>query len=370
MNKALILGLTLTLSVAAAQTGAPTAPPAPSAITDVSADHWAREAVALLIRRGILMGYPDGTFRGNGTLTRYEAAVIFARLTENGVLNSAAVPFTAEERDTLTRGVQELRAQLSTTTERAATLTTDVDLLQQRLSAAEAALAQVISVAATRAEVDALAARVPTNERLADQLATKADAADVAALRERIAQLEQRSAAMDTAAPPAPQATQPTPATLPDVTFRPDPEPRLSLGGGVERGLGSGTGYNAAIEYRDALGGLNLRGSGMLSTATQSYSLQVNAVKPFGGPATALRPYVGAGVGMLVSPDVTTKTGVTDTYGSALLGAAYNFTDTMKLYTELDGRYFFTTKGAATGNTADSNNRVGISVRAGVMIAF
>lgn len=368
MKKALLLSLTLSLGVAAAQTttATPTAT-APTAITDVSADHWAREAVALLIRRGIIMGYPDGTFRGNGTLTRYEAAMVFARLIDTGLLNSPASPFTPEDRDVLTRGVQELRTQLATVTERTNTLTTDVDLLQQRLSAAEAALAQVISVAATRAEVDALAARVPTTAAVNAQLATKADTATVDALAARVAQLE---AARPEPAPAATAPAAPTPATLPDVTFRPDPEPRLSLGGGVERGLGSGTGYNAAIEYRDAIGGLNLRGSGMLSTATQSYGLQVHAVKPFGTSATMLRPYIGAGVGMLVSPDVTTKTGVTDTYGSALLGAAYNFTDTMKLYTEVDGRYFFTTKGAATGNTADSNNRVGISVRAGVMITF
>ncbi|MCX7796392.1 MAG: S-layer homology domain-containing protein [bacterium] len=50
--------------------------------SDVPQNHWAYEAVELLIKEGIIKGYPDGTFRGNQTLTRYELAMIIAKLLE------------------------------------------------------------------------------------------------------------------------------------------------------------------------------------------------------------------------------------------------------------------------------------------------
>lgn len=50
--------------------------------SDVPRDHWAYEAVDLLIREGIMKGYPDGTFKGNQNLTRYELAMIIYRVLE------------------------------------------------------------------------------------------------------------------------------------------------------------------------------------------------------------------------------------------------------------------------------------------------
>lgn len=48
--------------------------------TDVSADDWAYQAVASLSDEGVIDGYPDGTFRGDKHVTRYEIAQIVARL--------------------------------------------------------------------------------------------------------------------------------------------------------------------------------------------------------------------------------------------------------------------------------------------------
>lgn len=48
--------------------------------TDVSADDWAYQAVASLSDEGVIDGYPDGTFRGDKHITRYEIAQIVARL--------------------------------------------------------------------------------------------------------------------------------------------------------------------------------------------------------------------------------------------------------------------------------------------------
>jgi hypothetical protein len=52
---------------------------APDQFNDVDRSHWAYEAVEALRAKGILIGYPDGYFRGKRTLTRYEFAVALDR---------------------------------------------------------------------------------------------------------------------------------------------------------------------------------------------------------------------------------------------------------------------------------------------------
>ena len=48
--------------------------------SDVSTSDWAYQAVSDLSDRGLVEGYPDGTFRGQQNITRYELAQIVARL--------------------------------------------------------------------------------------------------------------------------------------------------------------------------------------------------------------------------------------------------------------------------------------------------
>jgi hypothetical protein len=52
---------------------------APDMFKDVDQSHWAYQAVESLRSKGILIGYPDGTFKGKRTLTRYEFAVALDR---------------------------------------------------------------------------------------------------------------------------------------------------------------------------------------------------------------------------------------------------------------------------------------------------
>ena len=48
--------------------------------SDVSPDDWAYQAVSDLSDQGIVEGYPDGTFKGERNMTRYELAQVIARL--------------------------------------------------------------------------------------------------------------------------------------------------------------------------------------------------------------------------------------------------------------------------------------------------
>ena len=52
---------------------------------DVAANHWAYEAVSDLSHRGLVEGYPDGTFGGDRLLTPYEFAQIVYRAIQDGV---------------------------------------------------------------------------------------------------------------------------------------------------------------------------------------------------------------------------------------------------------------------------------------------
>ncbi len=66
---AAVLVITISTSVFAAQ----------NPFADVPADHWAYDSVVNLAAVGLVEGYPDGTYGGARTMTRYEAAMVFAR---------------------------------------------------------------------------------------------------------------------------------------------------------------------------------------------------------------------------------------------------------------------------------------------------
>lgn len=54
---------------------------------DVPENHWAYNMVQDLAYKGIVVGYPDGTFSGDRTLTRYEFAVALDRAISAGYMN-------------------------------------------------------------------------------------------------------------------------------------------------------------------------------------------------------------------------------------------------------------------------------------------
>ena len=72
--------------VAAAALVAVAAPAfAANPFSDVPMNHWAYDAVEQLAAKGNLEGNPNGTFKGNRAMTRYEIAQMVARMMANGV---------------------------------------------------------------------------------------------------------------------------------------------------------------------------------------------------------------------------------------------------------------------------------------------
>ncbi len=74
-KKTLVSAITAALVVGAASTTFAAANP----FSDVPADSWAYDAVTTLAADGVIDGYPDGTYQGQNTMTRYEMAQIVAR---------------------------------------------------------------------------------------------------------------------------------------------------------------------------------------------------------------------------------------------------------------------------------------------------
>lgn len=83
--------------------------------SDVPKDSWAYDAVATLAADGVIDGYPDGTYKGNNTMTRFEMAQIVARAmaktdidkADKALVDKLAAEF-AEELDNLGVRVADL----------------------------------------------------------------------------------------------------------------------------------------------------------------------------------------------------------------------------------------------------------------------
>ena len=73
--------------------------------SDVTPQDWAYQAVAQLASQGVVNGYPDGTFKGQNNITRYEMAQMVAKAMtrqgqvdaeQNAIINRLANEFSAE----------------------------------------------------------------------------------------------------------------------------------------------------------------------------------------------------------------------------------------------------------------------------------
>ena len=65
--------------------------PADQLFPDIPENHWAYEYIHSLAAKGIVEGYPDGTFGGDRTMTRYEFATMLFRAMEKGVVLSEQI---------------------------------------------------------------------------------------------------------------------------------------------------------------------------------------------------------------------------------------------------------------------------------------
>jgi len=167
--------------------------------SDVPAGHWAKEAVEALAAKGIVVGFPDGTYRGNENLTRYQAALIIYRLLqqiEEELKAKGTSPtmeaLSPEDLEALKNAIQELAAELAA--------------LGVRVSALEDSAATKDDIARLEAMIQELKAQ-PAPEPGMDQ----------AALQDLMDRVEAASIAADTALAQAQQLAERLDALAQDV---------------------------------------------------------------------------------------------------------------------------------------------------------
>ena len=81
MKKTLVFAMAMALGVSATAFAA-------NPFSDLPAGHWAYASVAKLAAAGVVDGYPDGTFKGDKTMTRYEMAQIVAKALAKGAIGA------------------------------------------------------------------------------------------------------------------------------------------------------------------------------------------------------------------------------------------------------------------------------------------
>jgi hypothetical protein len=106
MKKSLVLAMAMALGVSATAFAA-------NPFSDLPAGHWAYASVAKLAAAGVIDGYPDGTFKGDKTMTRYEMAQIVAKALAKGAISSEdkLIGEFADELDNLGVRVAKLEKQ-------------------------------------------------------------------------------------------------------------------------------------------------------------------------------------------------------------------------------------------------------------------
>lgn len=103
---------------------------------DVKDDHWAKDAVAALAAKGLLEGYPDGTFKGDRAATRWEVAMIVARLLAK--MEQAHATFaTKAELDELRKLTNALKDELDALGVRVTNLEESVGRIDKRVTELE-----------------------------------------------------------------------------------------------------------------------------------------------------------------------------------------------------------------------------------------
>ncbi|EYB68723.1 S-layer protein [Deinococcus phoenicis] len=402
MHKSLIIASTLALSLgaASAQTAAPATPMTPATTTatpavtsqvttfsDVPAGHWAKDAVDVITQRGLIQGFPDGTFRGNENLTRYQAALIFYRLLQTGALSNGSLSQT--DLATITRGMQEVSTELAAISTRV----TDLERLSAEQQARITALEERITALGTgsaNTDVTALTARVDALEAAVQNIPAGPQGPAGPAGPQGPA-----GPAGAAAVTPAPvdttttgTVTTETPSTtvvIGDTTPAPVAT-RGNLYAGVSASASSGACYlpNAssgrAVNFCTSFGGMigstqivgpiGARVAAEYKPGRNAISADVNAMYHL-NTGTNIQPYAGVGLGLTSSTSRTATSNTTDTYVNALVGVDFQITNSISAFVEGNGRYYLSNKGTGALNTTGTADKgFAPSVKAGLKFFF
>jgi chromosome segregation ATPase len=104
-----------------------------AALKDVPANHWAAPAINSLVSKGIINGYPDGTYRGKAFITRYQIAVILDK----------AVNYLESPLNSLQEKVKNLTNTVLTLNDYSSFLNTQQMAMQDRMDSMTATITSI-----------------------------------------------------------------------------------------------------------------------------------------------------------------------------------------------------------------------------------
>lgn len=174
------------------------------AFPDIPANHWAGEAVQRIADLGIVIGFPDGTYRGNEGFTRYQAALVISRLLDviradiaaEKALNDADIASLRNALQELASDVAAQDVRLSAVEGAVASISDDTASNTARIEALEAAQGQGIDPAVLQDlqnQIDAARVAADTAQSTADAAADQGaqNAAAIDALNDLVALLNE-----------------------------------------------------------------------------------------------------------------------------------------------------------------------------------
>ncbi|MFC4455191.1 S-layer homology domain-containing protein [Deinococcus sonorensis] len=346
-------------------------------LTDVPAGHWSREAIALLMQRGLIQGLPDGTFRGTAPLTRYEAAALFARLLQDGLLTQGRL--SDQDLLVVARGVGEVSSELRSLTNRLDRSDARVTQLEGQVAALVDTVARSLPQTSNAAgRLSAVESAVTAMPALLDAKASSGDVqalqAQVVALQAQVqSQAQTLSARQSQVQTQAQAATPPIPdVPIPDVPLpAPSAPHRYSAGLAIEGTPQDGhLQAGAAVDLRAdrVVGPLGLRAAVNVRPGAGSFGAEMAGTLTFDGGG--VQPYLGLGGGVVYSP---ARDGNGTTHDLTVLGLAgvdYPVSDSMSLFGEGQVRYVLSNQGSGTGLSSTQQGGLGGSLRAGVRVSF
>ena len=305
--------------------------PPPSNLNDVPANHWAYEAVERLTELGIIVGFPDQTFRGNENVTRFQIAVISARLID--YLDNILALFANDPEfiENLREAARDLR---------------EIRTFNERTERIENALEQAASLEYTQALEARIAALEQTlNEMLGEERFPGGLSPEGSSIPLSAAEVANGAAGFDSAADEDPAAGE--------LQFRLNsPYPAYV---GVSPGILSTTGQvylGVQFGVDNIQGPFGVVGRLIFNSGVQELRLSADGIVRLTALTDNLEFYGGFGIGMSFRPE-----------GNAFLiespvGLEYLATPQVGLYLQLTPAYTFAPVGAIDANlTAGVNFR-------------
>ena len=348
---------------------------APAQFPDVPDGHWASDAIDLAVASGIIVGFPDGTYRGSQNLTRYEEAVIIARMINLFEGRLAAVFGSVEP---MLNAVNELQSSFDSLNVSVEDLRNALDNKADR-SELEALRTQVASLTAElesmRSQMDAGGMQGPVGPQGPEGPAGPQGSEGPAGPQGPVGPQGPAGAAGQPGETMAPAPAQPVvveqpAAPAPIVVEAPQPigtpyvRSPFSVRLGAMSELSDRFPVRLAIGYDGILGPIGLRVTGdygrqsPITAGTVAVSGQLTYTLDLG----RLAAYIGAGAGYQL--DIMNSGANEGLFAGGILGAEYALFGDIGLFVEGGVDYYF------DAPASSSYDQIYPTVAAGVVFRF